>query len=119
MSAPTYVMRAAGPADLEDFKRLREIAGAGFTSLMLDDAAMAAKLALAEQSFASTVEGPGAERYFMALEHIETGALAGCCQVKSTIGNYEIARRKSQNRRPEFLATRWADNVDSPHEASA
>jgi len=86
VSAPTYVMRAAGPADLEDFKRLREIAGAGFTSLMLDDAAMAAKLALAEQSFASPVEAPGAERYFMALEHIETGALAGCCQVKSTIG---------------------------------
>ena len=37
MSDPTYVMRAAGPGDLEGFKQLREIAGAGFTSLMLDD----------------------------------------------------------------------------------
>lgn len=86
MSAPAYVMRAAGPADLEGFKQLREIAGAGFTSLMLDDRAMAAKLALSEASFASTATDVGAERYFIALEHIETGALAGCCGVKATIG---------------------------------
>lgn len=86
MSAPIYVMRAAGPADLEGFKQLREIAGAGFTSLMLDDKAMAAKLALSEQSFASPATSAGPERYFIALEHIATGALAGCCGVKSTIG---------------------------------
>jgi arginine N-succinyltransferase len=86
VSAPAYVMRAAGPADLEGFKQLREIAGAGFTSLMLDDKAMAAKLALSEQSFASTSTTAGPERYFLALEHIASGALAGCCGVKSTIG---------------------------------
>ena len=86
MSAPAYVMRAAGPADLEGFKQLREIAGAGFTSLMLDDKAMAAKLELSEQSFASPAVTAGAERYFIALEHISTGVLAGCCGVKSTIG---------------------------------
>ena len=86
MSAPAYVMRAAGPADLEGFKQLREIAGAGFTSLMLDDRAMAAKLALSEQSFASSATTAGAERYFLALEHVATGGLAGCCGVKATIG---------------------------------
>jgi arginine N-succinyltransferase len=86
MTPPAYVMRAAGPADLDGFKQLREIAGAGFTSLMLDDKAMAAKLALSEQSFASTAASAGAERYFIALEHIETGVLAGCCGVKATIG---------------------------------
>ena len=86
MSPPSYVMRAAGPADLEGFKQLRDIAGAGFTSLMLDDKAMAEKLALAERSFASAATQAGAERYFMALEHIESGALAGCCGVKATIG---------------------------------
>jgi arginine N-succinyltransferase len=79
-------MRAAGPADLDGFKQLREIAGAGFTSLMLDDGAMSGKLALSERSFASTAPSAGAERYFIALEHIETGALAGCCGVKATIG---------------------------------
>lgn len=86
MSAPGYVMRAAGPADLDSFKQLREIAGAGFTSLMLDDKAMAAKLALSEQSFASATNVAGTERYFIALEHLESGTLAGCCGVKSTIG---------------------------------
>jgi arginine N-succinyltransferase len=86
VSAPGYVMRAAGPADLEGFKQLREIAGAGFTSLMLDDKAMAAKLELSEQSFASRVGDAGAERYFIALEHIASGTLAGCCGVKATIG---------------------------------
>src|SRR5262249_42170102 len=81
-----YIMRAAGPRDLEGFKQLREVAGAGFTSLMLDDAGLAAKLALSEQSFASTTTTAGFERYFIALEHVDSGELAGCCGVKSTIG---------------------------------
>lgn len=86
MTAPTYVVRPAGPRDIEGFKQLREIAGAGFTSLMLDDVAMAKKLELSQASFESTATTPGAERYFLALEHIESGALAGCCGVKATIG---------------------------------
>ncbi|MBL8535893.1 MAG: arginine N-succinyltransferase [Hyphomonadaceae bacterium] len=86
MTSPAYVMRAAGPGDIEGFKQLREIAGAGFTSLMLDDPALAAKLALSAESFASNATSPGGERYFVALEHVETGALAGCCGVKATIG---------------------------------
>lgn len=86
MSAPNYVIRAAGPDDLEGFKQLREIAGAGFTSLMLDDKAFAAKLELSQASFAKQSDRQGPERYFLALEHIATGALAGCCGVKSTIG---------------------------------
>ena len=98
MSAPLYVVRAAGPADFEGFKRLREIAGAGFTSLMVDDAAMLKKLELSAASFASTTQIAGPERYLLALEHVESGALAGCCGVKSTIGetppffNFRIIR---------------------------
>lgn len=98
MSAPLYVVRAAGPADFEGFKRLREIAGAGFTSLMVDDAAMLKKLELSAASFASSTQAPGPERYLLALEHVESGALAGCCGVKSTIGetppffNFRIIR---------------------------
>ena len=98
MSAPLYVVRAAGPADLEGFRRLREIAGAGFTSLMVDDAAMLKKLELSSASFASTTQTAGPERYLLALEHVESGALAGCCGVKSTIGetppffNFRIIR---------------------------
>lgn len=86
MSGPPYIVRPAGPRDLPEFLRLREIAGAGFTSLMLDDAAFAEKLALSERSFAASPSAPGSERYFMALEHVASGALAGCCGVKATIG---------------------------------
>jgi arginine N-succinyltransferase len=86
MSAPAYVMRAAGPGDFDGFKQLRAIAGPGFTSLMLDDAALAERLDLSQESFASSATGAGKERYFIALEHIESGQLAGCCGVKSTIG---------------------------------
>jgi arginine N-succinyltransferase len=83
---PPYIIRAAGPADLEGFKQLREIAGPGFTSLMLDDRAMEAKLAHAEASFASRAAQAGEERYMLALVHSESGAIAGCCGVKATIG---------------------------------
>jgi arginine N-succinyltransferase len=79
-------MRAAGLADLDGFRQLREIAGPGFTSLMLDDTAMAKRLEHSERSFASAITSAGAERYFIVLEHIETGAIAGCCGVKATIG---------------------------------
>lgn len=98
MSAPAYVVRPAGPEDIEGFKALREIAGAGFTSLMLDDSAMAEKLALSRASFAAKPDQPGAERYFLALEHIASGQIAGCCGIKATIGerppffNFRIIR---------------------------
>jgi arginine N-succinyltransferase len=81
-----YVVRAAGPSDLEGFKQLREIAGPGFTSLMLDDKAFAEKLALSERSFAANITAAGPERYFLALEHVPSGALVGCAGVKATIG---------------------------------
>lgn len=86
MNAPSYLMRAAGPADFDSFRQLREIAGAGFTSLMLDDKALAKRLELSQRSFASTAETAGGERYFIVLEHLETGSVAGCCGVKATIG---------------------------------
>lgn len=88
MSLADYVMRAAGPADLEHFKTLREKAGPGFTSLMIDDAAMQAKLELSAQSFARDVQAPGAERYFVALEHTATREVVGCVGVKATIGEH-------------------------------
>jgi arginine N-succinyltransferase len=84
--APPYVVRAAAPGDLEDFKQLRERAGPGFTSLMVTDAALAEKLDISAASFAASPAMPSAERYLLALEHVESGRVVGCCQVKATIG---------------------------------
>jgi arginine N-succinyltransferase len=99
MSGAAYVMRAAGPHDIDGFKRLREAAGPGFTSLMVDDGVLAQRLALSAESFASRAESPGAERYFLALEHIASGDIVGCCGVKATIGesppffNFRVVRQ--------------------------
>lgn len=84
---PDYVIRAVRADDLAGFRGLRELAGAGFTSLMVDDEKMAARLKHAAQSFATETSNPGAERYMLALEHLPTGALAGSAGVKSTVGN--------------------------------
>lgn len=86
MTKPAYVMRAAGPEDLDGFKQLRDIAGPGFTSLMVDDKTMGEKLERSRASFAADTDMAGPERYFIALEHIESGSLSGCCAVKATIG---------------------------------
>ena len=75
MTAPAYIMRAADPRDFAGFKQLRQIAGAGFTSLMLDDAALQKRLELSAASFASTATTVGSERYFIALEHVEDPVL--------------------------------------------
>jgi arginine N-succinyltransferase len=91
-------MRAAGPQDIAGFLELRERAGPGFTSLMLDDKAMAAKLELSAASFAQQIDAQGAERYFLALEHLVSGQIAGCAGIKATIGekppffNFRIIR---------------------------
>lgn len=86
MSASGYIIRAAGPQDFADFQQLRDLAGPGFTSLMLDDKSLLQKLELAAQSFASDVSAPDKERYLLALEHRKSGRVVGCCQVKATIG---------------------------------
>ncbi|MGE3251948.1 MAG: arginine N-succinyltransferase [Hyphomonadaceae bacterium] len=83
---PDYVIRAVRSSDLGGFQALRELAGAGFTSLMVDDAKMAARLNDAERSFAADANAPGGERYMLALEHLPTGALAGSAGVKATVG---------------------------------
>jgi arginine N-succinyltransferase len=84
--APAYLIRAAGAGDLADFCALRDLAGPGFTSLMVSDAAMSERLAASAASFVNQVAGPGSERYILALEHVESGRVVGCCQVKATIG---------------------------------
>lgn len=86
MSKPRFVIRAAGPADLDGFKDLRALAGPGFTSLMVDDAALAERLDKAARSFAAQPAAPGDERYLMTLESLADGAVAGCVGVKARIG---------------------------------
>ncbi|MBI1188747.1 MAG: arginine N-succinyltransferase [Alphaproteobacteria bacterium] len=84
---PDYVIRAARADDMAAFAALRTLAGPGFTSLMIGDEALAARLALSERSFAAAIAAPGDERYVLALEHIPSGALVGTAALKATVGS--------------------------------
>jgi len=85
--APDYVVRAVRAADLPAFLELRTLAGPGFTSLMVGDEALAARLALSERSFAASIAAPNDERYVLALEHVQTGAIVGTAALKATVGS--------------------------------
>ncbi len=84
---PLYLIRAAGPDDLDGFLDLRTLAGPGFTSFMVDDAALRARLEKSATSFCARPHGPGAERYMLALEQIGGQKVAGSVGVKATIGD--------------------------------
>ena len=87
MSTPPYVVRAVRPTDFEDFQEIRELAGPGFTSLLMNDAQLRERLEVAAAAFTTEVAAPGKERYLLALEHTASGRVVGCCQVKATVGD--------------------------------
>lgn len=84
MTAP-YVIRAAHAGDLGGFSQLRALAGPGFTSFMVDDEGLGARLEKSAKSFAAPAAAPGDERYLLALEAPD-GTIAGSVGVKATIG---------------------------------
>ncbi len=96
--APAYVIRAAGASDLPGFLELRTLAGPGFTSFMVGDDVLGARLEKSAKSFAAHPTAPGDERYMLALEDLSSGAIAGSVGVKATIGasppffNFRILR---------------------------
>jgi arginine N-succinyltransferase len=100
MTAPAsdYVVRAARGADIDDFIRLKGLAGLGFTSLAVPDDTLAARLTDSARNFSAPLTAPGEERYFLALEHRPTRAIVGMGQVKASIGltkpffNYRVLR---------------------------
>lgn len=83
-----YVVRPARSADIDDFRTLRALAGAGFTSMMVDDAVLEARLLQAEAAFASPSGPPAGQRYLMALEHRATKRVVGSAAVKATVGDH-------------------------------
>ena len=87
MTSP-YLIRPVRESDLEGFKRLRDLAGAGFTSLSVNDAKLAERVGASSAVFAAALDAPGHhQRYMLALEHRETGVLAGVAAVKACVGD--------------------------------
>lgn len=80
------VVRAARRADQDAFIELARGAGSGFTSLSLEDEALAAKLGASEDSYAGRIEDRSDVSYQLMLEDSETGEIHGTAAVKAAIG---------------------------------
>jgi len=79
-------VRAARRADHQAFVELARRAGPGFTSLSLDDEALAEKLAKSEDSYAGRLSEPSDIAYQLMLEESESGQIYGTAAVKAAIG---------------------------------
>ena len=87
MNAPAaadYVARAARPSDVAGFVQMKHLAGPGLTSLAGPDAAIEEYVAASTRAFADPA--PQDAHYFLALEHVASGAIVGMAQVKAQIG---------------------------------
>ncbi len=79
------VVRPATRADLPVLMELAVLSGRGFTSLPDDEAVLAARLGLAEASFAGTV-APAEAWYTLMLEDRETGRVEGLAGIRAAVG---------------------------------
>ena len=79
------IVRPAAPSGLEVLMELAGLSGRGFTSLPEDEATLAARLDLARDSFAGTID-PGAAWYTLMLEDSETGRVEGLAGVRAAVG---------------------------------
>jgi arginine N-succinyltransferase len=77
------------PSHLDDLKTTRDLArlaGPGFTSLTVGDAALAERLENSAASFGANVTTPGPEVYVLMLEDTETGQTVGIGAIKAQVG---------------------------------
>jgi len=82
-----YIVRAMRETDLAGLRVLRDLAGPGFTSLAIDDATLRARLEKSCATWRAPLTAPGSDqRYFLALEHRDSGVLAGIAAVKACVG---------------------------------
>jgi len=82
----SFVLRAARPGDLDALCRLAGRTGGGFTNLPPDRAALAARLAWAEASFARDGSGLGDDLFLFVLADGATGDVRGTCQIIAQVG---------------------------------
>jgi arginine N-succinyltransferase len=79
------IVRTATGADLEGVLALARDVGPGMTTIKPDRAALAARLAIAEASFAGTAAAQDRD-YLFVLEDLQRGRLAGLCAIKGAVG---------------------------------
>lgn len=105
-----HVIRRADANDLAGFMELARLAGPGFTSLPTDEEKL---LAVLEGGAAAAAGAPGP--IMLALEDVETGAVAGCAAVKRGgrprpgFANFRLLRDGSGTPRQIVMTTEYDD----------
>lgn len=82
----SFLMRTAGPDDLQTLYEMAKLTGGGFTNLPPDRKSLAAKLERTAQALSRTDEGITDELIVMVLENRATGQVRGTCQIFSMVG---------------------------------
>jgi arginine N-succinyltransferase len=105
----TYRVRPARGEDFDAIYKLAQLTGGGFTNLPADKGTLVAKLARSEVAFSSETEAPEGDLFVFVLEHAETGAVCGTCQIFSRIGRvhpfYSYRISKLTQTSPELRRT--------------
>jgi arginine N-succinyltransferase len=114
------VIRPVEPGDLPGLLKLAAETGGGLTSLPVDEATLAARIARSQQTWRG--ELPKSEQgYVFVLEESESGAVVGICAIEVAVGlndpwyNYRVGTRSMP--RKSLTSTGAADAVSQqrPH----
>jgi arginine N-succinyltransferase len=82
----TFIIRPARSADLQPMYEMAKLTGGGFTNLPPERPALADKLARSANALAAADDAPADSLYVMMLEHVDTGAIRGTCQMFTRVG---------------------------------
>jgi arginine N-succinyltransferase len=82
----SFVIRTAGPDDLQPLYEMAKLTGGGFTNLPPERAALAAKLERSAAALARTDMTLADESFVLVLEEAESGAVRGTAQLFTQVG---------------------------------
>lgn len=82
----SFRIRPARSGDLQALYEMAKLTGGGFTNLPANRPALENKLAASDAAFANSVDALTDERFVMVLEHKESGAIRGTCQLFTQVG---------------------------------
>ncbi len=86
ITAMSFIIRPAIPADLQAIYEMAKRTGGGFTNLPPDKAALAEKLERSAAAFTRTDEDLGNDLFVFVLENTATRDVRGTCQIFSQVG---------------------------------
>lgn len=82
----SFRIRPARAEDLQALYEMAKLTGGGFTNLPANRPALESKLAASDAAFANQDEALTDERFTMVLEHLESRAIRGTCQLFTKVG---------------------------------